>query len=165
MRLAVLSDVHDNIWNLEKALKQLAGLGQIDALLFLGDFCAPFSLKQIADAYAGPIHCVPGNNDGDMFLLMTIAAAAGNVTFYNPVGGLTFEGCQVAITHYPEIAAGLAATGKYQAVFSGHTHVFRQQQVGDTLWLNPGEIMGRFGEPSFVVYDTVTQQFERVMVA
>ncbi|MEM7032450.1 MAG: metallophosphoesterase family protein, partial [Chloroflexota bacterium] len=58
MKLAVLSDVHDNIWNLEKVLNHL---GKIDALLFLGDFCAPFSLKQIADAYAGPIHCVPGN--------------------------------------------------------------------------------------------------------
>ena len=147
MKLAILSDVHDNIWNLEKALTQL---GQIDALLFLGDFCAPFSLKQIADAYTGPIHCVPGNNDGDMFLLMTIAAAAGNVTFYNPVGDLDFDGVKVAITHYPEIAEGLAATGKYQAVFSGHTHVFMEQQVGDTLWVNPGEIMGRFGEVSFV---------------
>ena len=161
MKLAVLSDVHDNIWNLEKVLTQL---GDIDALLFLGDFCAPFSLKQIADAYAGPIHCVPGNNDGDMFLLMTIAAAAGNVTFYNPVGDLDFAGTKVAITHYPEIAEGLAATGKYQAVFSGHTHVFMEQQVGNTLWVNPGEIMGRFGEVSFVLYDTETGKSERIII-
>ncbi|MEM7032472.1 MAG: metallophosphoesterase family protein, partial [Chloroflexota bacterium] len=132
--------------------------------LFLGDFCAPFSLKQIADAYAGPIHCVPGNNDGDMFLLMTIAAAAGNVTFYNPIGDLEFDGAKVAITHYPEIAEGLVATGKYQAVFSGHTHVFMEQQVGDTLWVNPGEIMGRFGEAEFIFYDTVSKELERIII-
>lgn len=161
MKLAVLSDVHDNIWNLEQALAQL---GEVEALLFLGDFCAPFSLKQIAEAYRGPIHCVPGNNDGDMFLLMTVAAAAGNVTFYNPIGDLAFDGCKIAIAHYPEIAEGLAATGKYQAVFSGHTHVYREQKVGDTIWINPGEIMGRFGEPSFVIYDTQTGGFERVLV-
>jgi len=161
MKIAVLSDVHDNIWHLARTLEKL---GQIEALLFLGDFCAPFSLKQIADAYRGPIHCVPGNNDGDMFLLMTVAAAAGNVTFYNPVGQLTFGQAKVAITHYPEIAVGLAATGQYQAVFSGHTHVFMTEQVGQTLWLNPGEIMGRFGEPSFVIYDVEGHSFERVLI-
>jgi hypothetical protein len=161
MKIAVLSDSHDNIWNLEKALGKL---NNPEALLFLGDFCAPFSLKQIADAYKGPIHCVPGNNDGDMFLLMTIAVAAGNVTFHNPVGKLEFGGRKIAITHYPEIGEGLAATGKHAAVFSGHTHEFMEQQVGQTLWLNPGEIMGRYGEPGFVIYDTADRRFERILI-
>ena len=164
MKLAVLSDSHDNIWRLETALQQVSAQSDIEALLFLGDFCAPFSLKQISDAFSGPIHCVPGNNDGDMFLLMTIAAQAGNVTFHNPVGDLNFAGVRVAIAHYPEIAEGLAATGHYQAVFSGHTHVFMQIQVGNTLWVNPGEIMGRFGEPSFGIYETDTNQFKRIMI-
>jgi predicted phosphodiesterase len=107
---------------------------------------------------------VPGNNDGDMFLLMTIAAAAGNVTFYNPIGVLDFGDVKVAITHYPEIAEGLVATGKYHAVFSGHTHVFMEKQVGKTLWVNPGEIMGRYGEPGFIIYDTETNSFERLLI-
>ena len=164
MKIAVLSDVHDNIWNLETGLQKLATVDDVGALLFLGDFCAPFSLKQIADAFSGPIHCVPGNNDGDMFLLMSIAAAAGNVTFYNPVGALDFEGSKIAITHYPEIGEGLAATGKYQAVFSGHTHVFMEQTVANTLWVNPGEVMGRFGEPSFVIYDSGINSYERILI-
>ncbi len=162
MRIAILSDSHDNIWNLEKALNLLPD--DIEQLLFLGDFCAPFSLKQIADAFSGPIHCVPGNNDGDMFLLMTIANAAGNVTFYNPVGQLQAGECSIAFTHYPEIAAGLAATGEYAAVFSGHTHVFMQKRVGNTLWVNPGEVMGRFAEASFGLYDTETGEFERILI-
>lgn len=161
MKLAILSDSHDNIWNLEKALQKL---GEVEQLIFLGDFCAPFSLKQIADAFAGEIHCVPGNNDGDMFLLMKIAGAAGNVTFYNPVGMLEAGGRKIAFAHYPEIAEGLAATGKYDAVFSGHTHIFMEKQVGETMWVNPGEVMGRFGEPSFVIYDTVSGDIERVMI-
>jgi putative phosphoesterase len=161
MKIAILSDIHDNIWNLEKALNQLDGVEQ---LIFLGDFCAPFSLKQIADAFSGPIHCVPGNNDGDMFLLMKIAAAAGNVTFYQPVGTVKIDDHPIAFAHYPEIAEGLAATGQYRAVFSGHTHEFMQQQVGDTLWVNPGEIMGRYGQPGFIIYDTDTGGFERVLI-
>ena len=83
MQIAVLSDSHDNIWNLEKALARLEAAEQ---LIFLGDFCAPFSLKQIADAFRGPIHCLPGNHDGDMFLPLKVAAAAGGLTFYMPFG-------------------------------------------------------------------------------
>ena len=40
MRIAILSDTHDNIWVLKDLL---AGL-EADALLFCGDFCAPFIL-------------------------------------------------------------------------------------------------------------------------
>lgn len=45
MHLAILSDIHDNIWQPEKVLIRLEGA---DALIFCGDFCAPFTLKQIA---------------------------------------------------------------------------------------------------------------------
>lgn len=162
MNVAVLSDVHDNIWNLAKVMPAVAGA---DLLLFLGDFCAPFTLKQMADGFSKPIHCVPGNNDGDMLLLTRIAAQAGNVTFHNPVGTLDLEGRSIAFAHYPEIAEGLAATGKYAAVFSGHTHVFRQEQHGPTLWVNPGEVMGRYGEPSYGFYETETGQFTRAFIA
>jgi len=161
MQIAVFSDCHDNIWNLEKALNLVR---EAEQLIFLGDFCAPFSLAQMADEFAGPVDCVPGNNDGDMFLLMTVAAQAGNVTFHNPVGVLSTPEGDIAFTHYPEVGEGLAATGKYRAVFSGHTHRFMQKQVGDTLWVNPGEIMGRYGEPGFVLYDSVAGTIERILL-
>lgn len=161
MKIAVLSDCHDNIWNLEKALARLEGVEQ---LIFLGDFCAPFSLKQLADGFGGPIHCVPGNNDGDMFLLLKVAQVAGNVTYYNPVGLLQVGDCAIAFTHYPEVAEGLAATGKYTVVFSGHSHEFKQEQVGQTWWINPGEIMGRWGNPGFIIYNTESGTFKRVAI-
>jgi putative phosphoesterase len=161
MRVAVLSDIHDNIWNLAKVLERTA---EADALLFLGDFCAPFTLKQITESFDGPIHCVRGNNDGDMLLLSRVAAKAGNVTFYSPLGELKLDGRRVAITHYPEVAAGLVASGKYDAVFSGHNHKYKEERHGDTLWVNPGEVMGRFGEPGFGFYDTESNTFRREVI-
>ncbi|TVR68836.1 MAG: YfcE family phosphodiesterase, partial [Spirochaetaceae bacterium] len=67
MTIAVLSDIHDNIWNLEKALVQVKDQ-RAEVLLFLGDFCAPFTLAQIAEGFSGPVHAIFGNNDGDTFL-------------------------------------------------------------------------------------------------
>jgi uncharacterized protein len=52
MKIAVLSDIHDNIWVLETLLDEL----EADALIFCGDFCAPFTLAQIAEGFPGPIH-------------------------------------------------------------------------------------------------------------
>lgn len=156
MLIAILSDIHDNIWNLEKALPQLEEAG---ALLFCGDFCAPFTLQMMAEGFSGPVHCVFGNNDGDAFLLSHIARQARNVTLYPQMGELELGGKKVAFIHYPHIANGLAASGKYDAVFSGHTHEHRVEKVGSTLWANPGEVMGRFGKPTFGLYNTDNGEF------
>jgi predicted phosphodiesterase len=66
MRIAILSDIHDNIWKLGDVLKRVRGA---DALVFCGDFCAPFTLTQMAQGFNGPVHVVWGNNDGDKWLL------------------------------------------------------------------------------------------------
>lgn len=162
MKLAVLSDIHDNIWNLDKALQQVRDL-ECEALLFLGDFCAPFTLKQIADGFtAGPIHAVFGNNDGDPFLLSQIASSFDHVTLHGQYAELTFGDCKVGINHYPDISKRIAESGNLDAVFSGHDHQKYAHRIGTTLWANPGEIMGRFGEPSFGIYDTEADTFEHV---
>jgi len=162
MRIAVLSDVHDNIWKLEKVLAQTAAA---DALIFCGDFCAPFTLTQIAEGCRGPVHVVWGNNDGDKWLLTRNANAAGNVTLHGELAELELGGRRVAVNHYPHIARPLAESGDYDAVFYGHDHKAHMERIGDTLLLNPGEVMGRFGKSTFAWYDTDTGKAELVEVA
>ena len=157
MQIAVISDIHDNIWKLESVLSRIAA-SEAQVLVFCGDFCAPFTLKQIADSFAGSVHCVFGNNDGDQWLLSRIAAGAGNVTLHGALAELTVDGRRIAVNHYPEIAQGLAASGRYDAVFFGHSHERHLTRVGDALLLNPGEVMGRFGVSTYALYDTVTGQ-------
>jgi putative phosphoesterase len=157
MLIAVLSDCHDNIWNLEKVLPRL---DKTEVVLFCGDFCAPFTLKMLAEGFPRPIHAVFGNNDGDAFLMLTVARQVGNVTFHKPIAELELGGKRIAVAHYPELGEALALSGKYDAVFSGHNHQNQVTTVGSTLWGNPGEVMGRFGKPSFGMYDTATGQFE-----
>ena len=163
MLIAVASDVHDNIWNLERALTAMKGRG-VEALLFLGDFCAPFTLKQMAESLSCPIHAVFGNNDGDPFLLSQIAAGFAHVTLYGQLAELDLGGRAIALNHYPEIARRLAESGAYDAVFSGHNHERQLEKIGKTLWANPGEIMGRFGAPSWGLYDSGGGTFEHINV-
>ncbi len=159
MIIAVLSDIHDNIWNLADALAQVQAAGAQE-LIFCGDFCAPFTLSQIGEGFAGPVHAVLGNNDGDPRLLQLNAQAAGNVTLYGQYAELPLDGRLVAVNHYPEIARRLAESGQFDLVCYGHNHLAAVEQVGRGLLANPGEIMGRFGAPSFGLYDTVSGRFD-----
>jgi len=161
MKIAILSDTHDNIWKLDEVLKQLDGT---DALLFCGDFCAPFTLAAIAEGFPGPVHVVFGNNDGDKWLLTKVANRAGNVTLHGAFASIELGGRKIALTHYPEIAAGIAASRLYDLVCCGHDHTRGIEHVGHCLKLNPGEVMGRFGVSSYAVYDTETGEAEIVEV-
>ena len=123
MKIAVISDIHDNVWRLEKALRRHCTGGSRDVLLCCGDLCAPFTLKQIAESFDGPVHLVFGNNDGDKWLLTTIATKRGE--------------CDIA-RHVLRVRDRWAEAGdgalslrwdahwlnrmKYDAVFYGHNH-------------------------------------------
>jgi hypothetical protein len=163
MKVAVFSDVHDRLDHLQAALR-LAGNCGAERLLFLGDFCAPFTLAEMAGGFPGPIDAVFGNNDGDPFLLCRVAAQRAGVTLHGPYAELEIGGRKIALQHYPEIARRLAECGAFDAVFSGHDHRFYAHRIGETLWANPGEIMGRFGQPGFGVYDTGDGAFEHIFL-
>lgn len=157
MKIAILSDTHDHLEELRRALDVVQ---ECEALLFCGDFCAPFTLVEIAERFAGPIHIVLGNNDGDVRFLSQVAQQAGHVTLHGIYGEVELGGRQVAFVHYPRLAEGLAATGDYDLVCHGHDHQARVERVGDTLLVDPGEVMGWKGTSSCAIYDTETAQAE-----
>jgi putative phosphoesterase len=157
MRVAVVSDIHDNIWKLAGILANIREDGA-QALIVCGDLCAPFTLQTIAEGFGGPIHVVFGNNDGDQFLLSRVAGRHNHITLHGVYAELTFDDRLVAVTHYPDIGRRLAASGDFAAVFYGHSHQAEQLQRGACVALNPGEVMGRLGRSTYGLYDTVAGQ-------
>jgi uncharacterized protein len=159
MRIGVFSDVHDNLGNLERVLAAFAEKG-VESLIFCGDFCSPIPVRVIGGFHT-EVHCVFGNGDGDRF---TMARLAQNdyphLRLHGEHAELDLGGARIAVTHYPLYASALAGTGKYDAVFSGHTHEVRHEKIGRCLWLNPGEVMGWKGPATFALFDTATGEFE-----
>ncbi|MFP3854360.1 MAG: metallophosphoesterase [Anaerolineales bacterium] len=154
MRIAVMSDTHDNIWALEEALAQM---GEAEAVLHCGDLCAPFVVKQLGEALPDvPVHIVWGNNDGDTYRLTKTASDFDHVHLHGELAELELAGWQLAVNHYPSIAQGLAESGRYDLVCYGHDHTANEERVGDCLLLNPGEILGLNGERSFAFVETQT---------
>lgn len=151
MRVAIISDIHDNIWSLERVLARLV---DCDQLCCLGDLCSPFTLAAIGAGFHGQVHTVWGNNDGDKLLLTRVAEKAGNIRLHGFLARLQLDSREVILTHYPEVALPLAASRQYDLVCYGHDHKRIAEKQGNTWLVNPGEVMGRFGVVSWAVYDT-----------
>ncbi|MFC2023278.1 metallophosphoesterase family protein [Chloroflexota bacterium] len=118
-----------------------------------GFFCAPFTLAQIAEGFPNAIHVVFGNNDGDQFLLAQVAGRFPHVTLHGDFAELALNGRRIAITHYPRIGRALAQSDAYDLVCTGHSHECAVEQIGGTLLVNPGEVMGRFGRSTYALYN------------
>ena len=167
MKIAVLSDIHDHIWNLQKVVK-LIKKEKCESVIFCGDMCAPFTARILMDAKI-KTYAVWGNNDEDHW---AIVQKAGEDFFAYPLtqefAEIELGGRKIAFCHYPKLGELLASTNYYDAVFHGHTHITYYKKVGKTLLANPGSVCGitkgKPGVASFMVYDTKTNSVELVKI-
>jgi putative phosphoesterase len=153
MTIGILSDSHDHMSNLARAVEVFSGAG-VEALIHAGDFCSPFTLasfKPLADKGL-KMYAVFGNNDGDRPLLVQRGG-----TFCSFMDGsriVTLGGRTFAVMHYPDLAEDLFHSGKYDVVIYGHNHKMRVE--GETRKLiNPGTCAGYLADAATIaVLDT-----------
>lgn len=163
MKIAVLSDIHDNLVNFDQAIR-LIKLQNCEAIIFCGDFCAPFTAEKFVQLKL-PIYAIFGNNDGDQYSIAQVLSQS-DFKLWPPrkeFAEIELDKHKIAFTHYPKLGKLLATTSDYQAVFHGHTHLSYQEQIGSTLLANPGSVCGLVsGLPSpasFGVYNTSDMTF------
>jgi uncharacterized protein len=165
MQIAVLSDIHDNLWNLAAALQFLEG--RASTLLVCGDLCSPFVVDQLA-RFRGQVHIVFGNNDADLFRITSKANALPHIHLHGEFCETAFENRRFAMNHYDSIAKPLAESGRYDVVCFGHNHELEVKTQAKCLLINPGPIMGaKFSggkwqdcAATFALYDTASHRAE-----
>lgn len=161
MRIGLISDSHDHLPNLRHALGELAARG-VETVVHCGDLVAPFVTLELG-RFPGQVHTVFGNNDADRFLSQQIARErAPGVTHHGEIAVLELGPIKLAATHYLEHSRGLAATAGCQVAAHGHTHVFDETRTDDLLLVNPGELLGFKGRPSYCIFDTASGELEHV---
>lgn len=156
MKVLVISDIHDHVWNLQKLID--AQKGKVDSCIACGDYCAPFIGSYLKE-FDVPIYACLGNNDEDHIGLFKMAGS--KVTWFHlsqEYGTVELDGRKIAFCHYPKLGELLAGTGIYDVVFHGHTHVAHNDVVGKCQFVNPGSVCGIVnGKPSvasYGIYDT-----------
>jgi putative phosphoesterase len=137
MRIAVISDIHDNLWNLAAAIEHVSAAAEV--LVCCGDLCSPFVMDLLA-RFPGQVEIVFGNNDADLFRITRKSSA--RVRVHGEFFETELDGKKVAVHHFDYVARPIAASGLYDIVCYGHNHNFSVTRVGRTLAINPGPIMG-----------------------
>jgi putative phosphoesterase len=155
MKIGVLSDTHDNLSNIRKAVDVFSKHG-VEALIHAGDFCSPFTLpefKPLADKGL-KMHAVFGNNDGDRALL--VKRAGDFCSFADGTRNVELGGRRIVVMHYPDLSQDLFTLGTYDLVIYGHDHKVRVEGDRRKL-LNPGTCSGYLADSATVaLFDTDT---------
>ncbi len=146
MKIAIVSDTHDNMANFNKAIDFL-NAQKIDVMLHCGDVCNQGTIDEAVKKFNGTIHFVRGNGD---FNLDEIPEKLE----------LESGGKKIFINHYPDIAKKAAESGKYDLVFYGHTHRPWLEKIGKCQLANPGELAGQRYKPCFAIYDRGSDKLE-----
>ncbi len=163
MKIGILSDTHNNLENLMRAL-HLLRLADVDTLIHCGDLTDPELLRQIAGFR---VLYVFGNGDTSQsdiregVLALHPAGFAGH-TFTGEVGAVKIA---AAHGHLSGAIDSLVHSGQYTYVFRGHSHLHQDEQIGATRLINPGALGGTKREPrQFCILDLQTGDAQFVEV-
>ncbi|MCS7242596.1 metallophosphoesterase [Candidatus Caldatribacterium sp.] len=148
MKVGVLSDSHDHLPLLRKALDVLQKEGA-ELILHAGDYVAPFSVAVLAELTV-PWWGVLGNNDGE--ILGIFQKSEGRIKA--PFLELEEKGYRIFVSHFYQPAKLALASGHYDLVVYGHTHEAIIKEEGRTILVNPGEVCGLLsGRPTVAFCD------------
>jgi putative phosphoesterase len=159
MLIGIISDTHDNLPTIEKAVKKLND-ENVALVLHAGDYVSPFVIPKFK-ALNVKLIGVFGNNDGDHELLRKRFSETENCTIRGRFAEINVEGFKIALLHgdETELLDALINCDGFDAVVHGHSHANVSRRNGKTLIVNPGEACGYLtGKATIALLDTVKRE-------
>ena len=161
VKVGILSDSHDHLTNLRKAVEALNDSG-VGYAIHAGDFVAPFVANELQNLRC-PLMGVFGNNDGERLGLLARFKAFNAEVKVQPAF-VEWDGKRFVVVHEGDLVEALAQSGQFAGVIYGHTHaVDIRRTANGCLIINPGEVCGWLtGKATVALLDTDTLQVQLV---
>ena len=159
MLIGAISDTHDNLPQIEEAVKYLNDQ-KVGLVLHAGDYVAGFVIPKLAKLNCKLIG-VFGNNDGDHELLKKRFSETANCVIHESFASVEVEDYRIALLHgtETELLNSIINCGYFDAVVHGHSHLKGVQLKRKTLVVNPGEVCGYLmGKSTIALIDTVNRE-------
>ncbi len=164
MKIAIASDVHDNLPYLRQFLSWVKK-NEIESVICCGDITNSETLKIFANGFAGKIYLVRGNTE--IYNPEEIKRYQ-NISYLGRFGFFVLtENFLVGICHEPSFIEELSdlmnqqiLTNHKKIIFYGHTHKPWEETVDDIKTFNPGALAGTFSKPSFACWQTKTGEID-----
>jgi putative phosphoesterase len=176
MKIAIISDIHDNLERFSEVAKLLRA-EKLEVGICCGDITSVETLCEISKEFK-QLYLVYGN--ADYALLDKTGLFPENVILFDgsddsskrtleffrkSVGIINIDNIKIVFAHKKVIAKERAESEKPDVVFYGHTHTPWEDKDQNTKYINPGEICGRYGKPSFAIFDTKTLTAKLVLLS
>ena len=149
MKIAIISDIHDNLINLEKCLAWCKKEA-VEKIICCGDVTNNETLEKISQGFSGEIFLVRGNleiYEEDEVRLFK------NYTYGGRTAIFEINGKKVGVCHEPFLIKEVFAKGKPEIIFYGHTHKPWIEEKNGVKIVNPGTLGGVFTRATFAVWD------------
>lgn len=159
MKVAVMSDSHDNTDNIEKAA-EIANRYNCGMLFHLGDLVSPDAAERL-NLFNGLVKGVFGNCDSQQQEIQRIFNCMGGEIEQPPLR-FEMEGKNIVMLHEPYNLDQLVEEQHSDFIFYGHLHKVDYRKIGGTYVLNPGETGGWFRKPGFFIVDIAATKFEQI---
>ena len=162
MKIGIISDTHDNLPQIRKAVK-VFNREKVELVLHAGDFVSPFTSLEFKNLNC-PLKGVFGNNDGDKLYLQEKFKGIGEL--YPAPYNVNINSKNVIMLHKEKLIDALAESQKYDVIIYGHSHRTDLRKIGKTLIINPGECGGWLtGESTIALLDLETLEAKIINLA
>lgn len=164
MKIAVLSDIHDNIHNIKLVLEDIKNRN-IEKIIFLGDSNSPFIVEGMCQLQI-PIIYIWGNNEGDEVRITQLIMNSHKDSIIASECFLSIEinNKKLFLTHFPELATIAFKSKEFDCIMFGHNHQRSIEKEGNRLLFNPGSIFANKEECSYAIYDTKSHEVEHIII-
>lgn len=150
MILGIISDSHDNLPKLKKAIS-LFNKKNVNLVLHAGDYVAPFSVVMMENNLRCEYLGVFGNNDGERSGLVN--SSKGRIK--SETLELEKFSRKIFLTH--DIGQAHSDFSNYNIVIYGHTHKPSIEKRVNTWVINPGECGGwLYGSSTVATLDLIS---------
>ena len=140
MIVGLISDTHDNIHMINRAVKKF-NEERVELVLHAGDYIAPFTAQHFKPLKA-PLIGVFGNNCAETETLSEVYSSVGALLneYFEEVDA---DGLRIALLHgHRRQDVAKVKQEEYDVVVWGHTHRPSIRKENETLIVNPGEACG-----------------------
>lgn len=156
MLLAIISDIHDNLTNLEKCLRW-CGENKIEELICCGDMTNSETLKYLSRNFFGRIHLVRGNIE---IYDKEEVEKYRNIAYCGRIGYFSINGKHIGLCHEPYLIKKVLELGECDIIFYGHTHKPWESLSSGVKAINPGTLGAVFQKATFAVWNSESGELE-----
>ncbi|MBC7074123.1 YfcE family phosphodiesterase [Candidatus Parcubacteria bacterium] len=155
MKIAIISDTHDNLGNLEKFLN-FAKKEKIEILIHCGDVTKGETLKEIEENFEGQIFLALGNGD----IKDSLFEKSKKTKIFEEVGEIEIEKLKIGFCHKVNLKKAKEKIEKFDFFFFGHLHFPFLKKIKNCFVANPGNLAGIIFKASFAILDSKTKKLE-----